>query len=164
MTRLNARSGVPSTSVIGLQEYIVSGHALGALPTGLGRPLLGEWTRGGSGGAGGPGSPGEDHRSASWLGLRSGSDAAERKSPLASNQRSVFALRVCPTPTPTVSRPRAFYPSRRSPNAELWVRSFQLLPQSSADGPGFGPELDVLAIFSRSSRVLRMKTLYFESA
>ena len=43
--------------------------------------LLGGAMRGGSGGAGGPGSPGEDHRSASWLGLRSGSAAADRKSP-----------------------------------------------------------------------------------
>ena len=99
--------------------------------------FLGEWTRGGYGGAGGPGSPGGDHRSASWVGLRSGSAAADRKSSLGSDQRSVSALRVCPTPTPTVSRPRAFYPSRWSPNAELWVRTFQVLPHSSADGPDF---------------------------
>ena len=93
--------------------------------------------RGGSGGAGGPGSPGEDRWSVSADPFGSRSAAAYRKSPLGPDHRSVFALRLCPTPTPTVSRPGASYPSRRSLNAELWVRSFQLLTHSSADDQDF---------------------------
>ena len=93
--------------------------------------------RGGSGGAGGPGSPGEDRWSVSADPFGSRSAAAYRKSPLGPDHRSVFALRLCPTRTPTISRPGASYLSRRSPNAELWVRSFQLLTHSSADDQDF---------------------------
>ena len=116
--------------------------------------LLGGAMRGGSGGAGGPGSPGEDRWSVSADPFGSRSAAAYRKSPLGPDHRSVFALRLCPTPTPTVSRPGASYPSRRSLNAELWVRSFQLLTHSSADDqilPGCpmfrGPELEEHVFF-----------------
>ena len=66
------------------RNIYISGHALGALPTGLGRPLLGEWMRGGSRGAGGPGSPGDDHWSVSADPFGSRSDAADRKSSPAS--------------------------------------------------------------------------------
>ena len=52
-------------------------------------------------------------------------------------KRQRFALRLCPTRTPPISRPGATYPSRWSLNAELWVRSFQLLTHSSADDQDF---------------------------
>ena len=76
---------------------------------------------------------------------------------LRSSQR--LALRLCPTGIPPISRPGAFYPSRRPPNAELWVRSFQLLPHSSADPSIHGPELDVLGSCDRGSPVTSHVTL-----
>ena len=70
-------------------------------------------------------------------------------------KRQRFALRLCPTRTPPISRPGASYLSRWSLNAELWVRSFQLLTHSSADDqilPGCpifrGPELEEHILFA----------------
>ena len=123
--------------------------------------LLGGAMRGGSGGAGGPGSPGEDHRSVSADPFGSRSAAAYRKSPLGPDHRSVFALRLCPTRTPTISRPGASYLSRWSLNAELWVRSFQLLTHSSADGPVFAQNWMCWAPAISDHMLLRTRPCYF---
>ena len=86
-----------------------------------GRHLLGVWTRGEAGRARGAACPVPNRWSVSADPFGSRSDAADRKSAPASDLRSAFALRLCSTPTPTVSRPGASYPSRWSLNAELWV-------------------------------------------